>query len=150
MLSQASGYAVSALAFIAAMGGKPVPVKAIAEACSIPTAYLAKIVNVLAHKRLVSTQRGVGGGVLLARAAQDVMLYDICQALDDPLLQPRCMLGHAQCTHDRACPAHEFCAGYREDLATFLQAKTIADIAAFETERRWGTVRPSQAADAQP
>ena len=49
MLSQSAGYAASALAFIAAMGGKPVRVKAIAEACDIPQAYLAKIINVLAQ-----------------------------------------------------------------------------------------------------
>ncbi len=65
MLSQPTAYAASALAFIAATGGKPVGVKAIAEACDIPSAYLAKIINTLARKNLVTTQRGVGGGVVL-------------------------------------------------------------------------------------
>jgi Rrf2 family protein len=137
MLSQSAGYAASALAFVAAMGGKPVRVKAIAEACDIPTAYLAKIVNVLARKGLVSTQRGVGGGVELAHPPQAILLHDICTALDDPLVQPRCMLGHAACSNDRACPAHEFCVSYRGELSEFLKKTTIADIAAFETRRRW-------------
>jgi Rrf2 family protein len=137
MLSQSVGYAASALAFIAAMGGKPVRVRAIAEACEIPTAYLAKIINVLARKQLVSTQRGVGGGVELARPSQDIVLHDICVALDDPLVQPQCMFGHAKCTADRACPAHDFCTSYRGRLEEFLQKTTIADIAAFETRRRW-------------
>ena len=137
MLSQPATYAASALAFIAAMGGKPVGVKAIAESCGIPSAYLAKIINTLAHKQLVSTQRGVGGGVVLARPPQDIVLYDLCTALDDPLIQPRCMLGNAVCSGDRACPAHEFCTTYRGKLAEFLQSTTVADIAAFETRRRW-------------
>ena len=63
MLSQSAAYAASALAFITAMGGKPVQVRAVSAACEIPAAYLAKIVNVLARKGLVTTQRGVGGGV---------------------------------------------------------------------------------------
>jgi Rrf2 family protein len=137
MLSQPTAYAASALAFIAAMGGKPVGVKAIAEACDIPGAYLAKIINTLARKQLVETQRGVGGGVVLARAPQQIALHDLCSALDDPLIHPRCMFGNAVCTGERACPAHQFCTSYRGELADFLEKTSIADIAAFETKRRW-------------
>ena len=137
MLSQATGYAVCALAYIAATGGKPTLVKAIAEACDIPAAYLAKIINTLARRKLVVTQRGVGGGVCLAREPQELSLYELCIALDDPCVRPRCMLGNATCTQDRACPAHEFCAGHREKLSDFLNLTTVADIAAFETRRRW-------------
>lgn len=149
MLSQSAGYATSALAFVAAMGGQPARVKAIAEACDIPTAYLAKIINVLAHRRLVTTQRGVGGGVLLARPPQDIMLFDICQALDDPLLQPRCMLGHAQCTHNRACPAHEFCVAHRAKLTEFLKSMSVAEVSAFETKRRWQAANAPAATSAE-
>jgi Rrf2 family protein len=137
MLSQASGYAVSAMAYIAAMGGKPAQVKSIAEACDAPAAYLAKIINTLARENLVVTQRGVGGGVSLAGAPQQITLRELCVALDDPIVHPRCMLGNAQCSHDRACPAHAFCTAHRQKLAEFLQRTTIADIAAFETGRRW-------------
>jgi Rrf2 family protein len=138
MLSQATGYAASALAFVTAMGGKPVLVKEAAEACDAPPAYLAKIVNLLARKGFVHTQRGVGGGVCLARGPEEISLDELCIALDDPIAQPRCMLGNAECTKDRACPAHEFCNTHRVKLAEFLRRTTIADIAAFETRRRWG------------
>jgi Rrf2 family protein len=138
MLSQASGYAATALGFIAAMGGKSAQVKVVAESCEIPSAYLAKIINALSHKGLVLTQRGVGGGVSLARPPQDIPLIDICTALDDPITEPRCMFGYAECTEDRACPAHQFCSNHRRHLTEFLQQTTVADIAAFETRRRWG------------
>ncbi len=144
MLSQATAYAATALGCIAAMGGKPVLVKVIAEACEAPAAYLAKIINQLARRKLVVTQRGVGGGVSLARRPQDISLLELCLALEDPVVQPRCMLGNDQCSNDRACPAHDFCVAHREKLAHFLQTTTIADIAAFETRRRW---RASNAAE---
>jgi DNA-binding IscR family transcriptional regulator len=73
----------------------------------------------------------------MARPPQEVVLRDLCEALDDPLVHPRCMFGNAQCTNDRACPAHEFCVEYRGRLSDFLEKTTIADIAAFETRRRW-------------
>lgn len=142
MLSQAVGHATSALGCVAAIGGAPMLVKEISEHCELPSAYLAKIINTLSHKGIVVTQRGVGGGVSLARPAAEIKLYDLCVALDDPIVKPRCFLGNAECTEDRACPAHEFCKGYRADLSEFLQKTTIADIAAFENRRRWQTSRP--------
>ncbi len=150
MLSQSAAYATSALAFLTAMGSKPVQVKAISAACEIPAAYLAKIMHVLARKGLVSTQRGVGGGVAMARPAQEVVLHDVCVALDDPLIHPRCMFGNAQCSHDRACPAHEFCVNYRGRLEEFLRRTTIADIAAFETRRRWRAADAEAAGHGEP
>lgn len=140
MLSQSTGYATSALGCVAAMGGKPALVKDLAAACDIPQPYLAKIVNLLSRRQIVLTQRGVGGGVSLARPPQEITILQVCEALDDPVVQPRCMLGNAECTEDRACPAHQFCVSHRKELAKFLRDTTIADIAAFETRRRWRAV----------
>ena len=137
MLSQAVGYAATALGFIAAMGGKPALVKTIATACNIPQAYLAKIIHALARKKIVTTQRGVGGGVLLARAPAELTLHDLCLALDDPCVDQHCILGAEHCSDDRACPGHQFCVTSRERLFEFLRKTSIADIAAFETRRRW-------------
>jgi Rrf2 family protein len=137
MLSQSVGYAATALGFVAAAGGKPVLIKDIADTTSIPAPYLAKIINLLARKGLVNTQRGVGGGVTLARAAIQISLLDLCNALDDSSSHPRCMLGTAECSEERACPAHQFWVAQRTHIQDFLARMTIADVAAFETRRRW-------------
>lgn len=147
MLSQAVGYAGAALGCIASMGGKPVLVREIAEVCDIPPAYLAKIVNTLARRGLVATRRGVGGGVTLAREPQSLTMFELCEVLDDPAVQNRCMLGTAECTDDRGCPAHCFWKEHREREVAFLKKTTIADIAAFETRRRW-TQRKQNKSDA--
>lgn len=138
MMSQASGYAATALGFVAAAGGAPVLVKEMAKACDIPAPYLAKIINALARAGIVNTQRGVGGGVSLARPAAQITLFELCSALSDPVVEHRCMLGTAQCSDDRACPAHRFWTAHRERQHEFLRATTLADIALFETRRRWG------------
>lgn len=137
MLSQSVGYAITALGCIASAGGKPVLVKEIAEAANIPPSYLAKIIHSLARRGLVNTQRGVGGGVTLARPAVDISLYDVCIALDDSAVQPVCMLGNAQCSDDRACPAHKYWQVQRARNAEFLGGTTVADVAAFEARRQW-------------
>ncbi len=137
MLSQATGYAASALAFVACAAGRPVLVREIAEAAEVPAPYLAKIVHSLAKRGFVQTQRGIGGGVTLGRPAQEITLHDLCEALGDPVLQSRCMLGTAECSDERACPAHKFWTAQRARATEYLRTMTIADVAAFEWRRRW-------------
>jgi Rrf2 family transcriptional regulator, iron-sulfur cluster assembly transcription factor len=136
MLSQSVGYAAIALGYVAAAGGKPILVKEIAAASGMPASYLAKIINGLARKGLVLTQRGIGGGVVLARQATEITLYDLCVSLDDPCVLPRCMLGTAECSDERACPAHQFWTQYRNRYIDYLRRMTVADVAAFELRRR--------------
>jgi Rrf2 family iron-sulfur cluster assembly transcriptional regulator len=136
MLAQAVGYAAAALGHLAASGDKPLLVKELAAACGIPQAYLAKIVNVLARRGLVTTQRGVGGGVTLARPASDVSLFDLCEALGDPIVQSRCMLENAACCDERRCPAHEFWKDHRHRQLEFLKRTTVAEMAEFELRQR--------------
>jgi Rrf2 family transcriptional regulator, iron-sulfur cluster assembly transcription factor len=137
MLSQAVGYAVTAMGHIASAGGNSVLVREVADAAEIPAPYLSKIINSLARRGLVITQRGVGGGVTLAKAATEISMYDVCVALDDPIVRPACMLGTAECSDERACPAHKFWTSTRAKVIEFLQATNVADIASFESKRHW-------------
>ncbi|HWB19424.1 MAG TPA: Rrf2 family transcriptional regulator [Phycisphaerales bacterium] len=141
MLTQAVGYAATALAYVSAASGRPVLVKEIAEAADIPAPYLAKIIHQLGRKGLVITQRGIGGGVTLAKEAVEITLYDLCVALDDPVVQSRCMLGTAPCSDERSCPAHKFWKVQRESQIEYLRKMTVADVAAFELRRGWKVPR---------
>lgn len=136
MLSHATAYATIALGYIAAARGKAVLVKEIADASDIPAPYLAKIIQELARKGLVATQRGVGGGVVLAREPAEITLYEVCVALEDPAVEDRCMLGLAACSDERACPAHSFWKAHKRGYMEFLRRTTVAGVAEFERERR--------------
>jgi Rrf2 family transcriptional regulator, iron-sulfur cluster assembly transcription factor len=135
-MTQSTGYAITALGHIAAAGGRALFIKDIAEATALPHPYLAKIIHTLARRGLVITRRGVGGGVSLARDPREITLYDVAYALDDPLLEQRCMLGAAVCSDERACPAHAFWTDHRAAHIAFLRESTLADVAAFELRQR--------------
>jgi len=135
-MTQSTGYAITALGHVAANVDRPLLIKDIAAATGLPHPYLAKIVHTLARRGLVVTRRGVGGGVALARPAESITLYDVAEAMDDPLLGERCMLGAAVCSDERACPTHAFWSGQRRVQIEFLRERNLADIAAFE--RRQG------------
>jgi len=149
MLTQATGNAACALGYLAAIGGGPELIKTIAEACEIPAPYLAKIVHALSRSGIVSTQRGIGGGVKLVRDPATLTLYELCEVLGDPAIQPKCILGAVECSDARACPAHSFNVQMRERRLEFLRSMSIAKIAAFESKRRWGrNPQVGQAAEA--
>lgn len=135
MLTQAVGYAAVALGYLAEAPGGVALVRNIAKDCGMPAPYLSKIINQLARTDLVHTQRGVGGGVRLARPADQITLYDLCKALNDPAIENRCLLGIADCSDDRACPAHAFNVERRERLLTFLESTTVARVGAAERDR---------------
>ena len=137
MLSQTIGYAVLALGHLAKVK-EPTFVKDIAEATSIPGPYLAKLINTLARKGFVVTQRGLRGGVALARPGSEITLMELCEALDDPLVQRKCMLGFAQCSDERDCPAHKFWLRERAAIREFLTRTTLEDVA------RLGRAKPAE------
>jgi len=145
MLGQAAGYATTAMGYLATAAGRPLLVKEIAEACDIPAPYLAKIINALRRVGLVTTQRGVGGGVTLAKPPESIPLYSVAELLGDPICKKRCMLGVAECSDERACPAHRFWTQHRGEALDFLRSTTIADFAAFETRRRSRAFKPAGA-----
>lgn len=135
MLTQGVGYACQALAVIALSEGKPRLIKEVAEEADVPAPYLAKIVQTLAKRGVVSTQRGVGGGATLSRPADKITLFQVCEALDDPIVLKRCMLGTDECSDERACPCHSFWTDHRGQYQHFLRTTTIADMARFESAR---------------
>jgi Rrf2 family protein len=135
MLTQSVGYAASALGYLAGSGQRQMLVRELAAAVGVPGAYLAKIMHQLARRGLVTTQRGIGGGITLARPPTDITLFDLCVALDDPVVEQRCMLGIAECSDERGCPAHGFWKQARERQLDFLRRTTLVAIAEFETSR---------------
>lgn len=148
MLSQASGYAATCLAYVDSRVGTrsrgSVLVKDIAEATGIPAPYLAKIVQILAKKGFIKTQRGIGGGVSLARSADSISIFEVCVALDDPGIVPKCMMGVAVCSDERACPAHEFWKSERAKIYTFLRSTSIADLSKSKNRLWYDVLSPHE------
>ena len=72
---------------------QPLPIKAIAEAQSIPPYFLVQILLQLKTARLVVSVRGASGGYQLARSPEAITLADVINAIDDSGRTPRSALG---------------------------------------------------------
>jgi Rrf2 family protein len=105
LISQTAEYALRAVVMLADRAGQPQTTRQIAEATRVPAGYLSKVLRALGRGGLVTGQRGLGGGFLLARPARDISVLDVVDAVDPFQRIETCPLGlksHGQ----NLCPLH--------------------------------------------
>lgn len=139
-LSQTAGYAILALSCLAGPRGPLLLARQLVERAGVPLPYLSKILNRLAQRRLVRAKRGYRGGFCLARPAERISLLEVVEAVEGERWKPRCLLGLASCTDERACPTHKFWTVERSRIEAELRRLTLAEVAAFEARARRSTV----------
>lgn len=108
MFSQTVEYALRAVVYLARRPDEPSTTDQVAEATRVPAAYLAKIFQGLVRAGVVRSQRGVGGGVMIARPPEDVTILDVVNAVEPAALRriKTCPLGLA--SHGtNLCPLHK-------------------------------------------
>jgi len=133
IFSRACEHGLRAMIYVAAHsgeGGHPVLVRDIAEALDIPAPSLAKVVQKLTRRGLLTSQKGPGGGIALARPAEHLTLLEVVEAVEDRNLSRACMLGLSGCTERTShCPVHEQWTVIREHLVQVLRDRSIAAVA---------------------
>ncbi len=105
MFSQTLEYAMRVVAHLSAQN-EPVTTRQIAAATKVPASYLSKVLQSLNHHGLIASQRGLHGGSVLARPAEQITLYDIAQAIDPIPRIATCPLG-LKSHGTRLCPLHK-------------------------------------------
>lgn len=140
-LSQTTGYAIHALSCIHGPACRRLSITVVANRSSVPRHYLAKIVNALVCAGLVTSKRGVGGGVALARPPGEMTLLQIVEAIEGPEWMGECLLGMNDCASDDACPTRVFWERIRGEIIGELSRSTLADVISYRA-RRAGRVDP--------
>lgn len=129
MISKTAEYALRAVLYIARESEDgPVRANEIAQALGAPGNYLSKILHTLVRAGTLTSERGPRGGFRLARAADEVRLADLLEALDPSALRADCLLGNAECSDEASCAVHERWKAVREPVCRFFRETTIADV----------------------
>jgi len=97
----------------------------IADRQSAPSPFLAKIIAQLSLAGLVTTQRGAGGGVTLARPASEISLLQVIEALEGPIRLNRCLIQPQACPRNGWCPVHDVLAQAQTELTSLLDLTTF-------------------------
>lgn len=129
-LSTKGRYAVMAMVDIGQNGeGRTVSLAEIAERQDISQEYLEQLFVKLRKAGLVQSARGPGGGYRLSRDADDIVIYDVIAAVDEPMKMTRCE-GDAVdgCVKGERCCTHDLWSSIGRQVNTFLANVTLDDV----------------------
>lgn len=126
-------YGVRVMTMIAASErdrpGRPVRRQELAEREHVPPGFLVDILGQLRKAGLLESQRGGGGGWLLARRPEAVTVADVIRALDGPLASIRGVRPHELVDDGGREPFISMWIAVRASLRNVLEHVTIADLA---------------------
>jgi len=110
-----------------------VSAKRIADEFRIPPELLAKILQRLAKKKLITSQSGPKGGYVLSRRPTEISVGDVVRALEGPVNIVSCLDGEGDCPQMERCslrrPVQKIQAAISQVLDTMSLAElTSADV----------------------
>jgi Rrf2 family protein len=80
----------------------------VARSGSISPTFLSKIVQTLAKAGVLTTRRGVGGGISMAVPAEEVSLLTVIEAIEGPLALNECVSPQPECKQIPTCAAFPY------------------------------------------
>jgi Rrf2 family protein len=123
-------YGLMAIHYIAShQGDVIVSNKRIAEEFNIPVELLAKILQRLAKRGLISSQSGPKGGYVLARAPQEITVGEIVRAIEGPIHIVSC-LEATDCPQLSRCNLRRPVQKIQASIAYLLDTMTLAELIA--------------------
>jgi len=131
MLSNSCKYAIRAVIYIALntdesnkMGSKIV-----AEKLKMPQPFLAKILQELSKRNIISSSKGPKGGFFLTQGNLDNSVLDIVDCIDGLDKFNKCFLGLHTCSSDKPCSVHNIVEPFKNNILVKLTNNTIAQFA---------------------
>jgi Rrf2 family protein len=106
-----------------------VGVRELAEFLNVPVHFLAKILQDLARKRIISSTKGPNGGFYLTEEEKKQNLMVIVNAIDGMAKFEECALGLRECSNVNPCPLHHGVVGLRNNVKDELNNTTLLEFA---------------------
>ena len=131
MLSSSCKYGIRAVTYIASKSenNTKIGIKQISKDLDLPTPFLAKILQLLAKQKILSSSKGPHGGFSLLKSPRDITLLDIVITIDGSDTFDNCVIHNRSCKsvdeEKLICPIHEDYAKIRTNLVKLFSNKTI-------------------------
>lgn len=131
MLSNSSKYALKAMMYLALHTDEnnKMMAKDISERINVPKAYIAKLLQGLAKRKIISSTKGPKGGFYINPSNKNRTIMEIIEVIDGKKKMESCMLGLEDCNEHKPCPIHSIISPSRSKMIALLESKTINDLA---------------------
>ena len=126
-ITQHTDYAFRVLIYTASAQDELVNIRAIAQAFDISKSHLMKVVTALVKGGFLEGVRGKGGGLRLARAAQDIGIGEVMRYME-PLSLVECMGDNNHCVIAPCCRLTGILNGANRAFLSHLDGFTLADV----------------------
>ena len=126
-LTLQTDYALRTLMFLAARNRRA-STSEVALLFGISVHHVAKVVNQLARLGYIRSQRGIGGGLELARSPENIVLGEVIEAFEGRMRLHECV------DTDNVCAIQPFCllkgvfAEAERLQSEYLRSKTLQDV----------------------
>jgi Rrf2 family protein len=128
-LSTRTRYGVRAILELAGNQNKgPLRIKTIAHRQDISVKYLEQLMTILRTAGFVRSIRGSKGGYILAKAANQIKLGDVFNALEGPVTTVECLENENYCARAADCVTRQVWAEVQGAIMNVLQSMTLQDL----------------------
>lgn len=121
-------YSLRVLIYLALHAGHRANIAEIAARYDISENHLVKVVHGLVRGDFVSSYRGKGGGITLARAAEDINVGDVVRYCEGPPRPAECFGSDNACVITEACGLAGALAEACNSFLAALDRYTLADL----------------------
>lgn len=127
MFSQTVEYALRAMVHLASEAPAACTTDQIAEATLVPRAYLAKVLQSLIRAGLIRSQRGLRGGMTLAKPAAELTVLEVVNAVE-PLQRIRTCPLRLAAHGENLCALHARLDNAMAMVETAFASSTLAEV----------------------
>jgi Rrf2 family iron-sulfur cluster assembly transcriptional regulator len=131
MLSRASKYAITAILYLTNTASKENKkgAKYITEELNLSAPFLAKTLQRLVRKGIISSVKGPNGGFYLTKENEKNTIFNVMDCVDDSKKFNQCYLGQLECNEEKPCVVHDLYYPFKNELLMKLKTKTILEMA---------------------
>lgn len=129
MLSNASKYAIRAVLFLAENSSEAEKhaAKLIGEELEIPLPFIAKLLQQLAKKKVISSTKGPKGGFYMTKKNMEQNVCGILDEIETNNVFVGCFMGLPKCGDDNPCPVHHIVSPFKQKLLKKFEEQSIAE-----------------------
>jgi len=129
-LTMTGEYALRAMLYICSKPkGSIFQISEISTTNDIPESFLRKIIPQLNKSGMLQTQRGIGGGISLLKAAEEFTPLEIIESVEGEIGLNKCLISDDFCSNETWCSVHVLWSEAQKKLKEILAGKTMAQLA---------------------